>query len=193
MSELPSDEPFIPAGAEPGRRKAAVYEAHGAQSFAATSAPPRAHSLPPVHSFVWRSPLTEAFIELDSGGNLQGDRIRREIVTRHAAIGIKAKRYPLSGGSRFRGSGHDADIYAFGTDEGPLVAEGKSRLLRRDWIAQARALRIEDEIARREIKLNGRGPEATDHARSAAAPTDSRSTPVSRFDVDLRERRGRRS
>jgi hypothetical protein len=29
----------------------------------------------------------------------------------------------------------------------------------RDWIAQARAVRIDDEIARRGIKLNGRGPE----------------------------------
>src|SRR5262249_23942898 len=34
-----------------------------------------------------------------------------------------------------------------------------NNLLRRDWIAQARAFRIEDEIARRGIKLNGRGPE----------------------------------
>jgi hypothetical protein len=45
--------------------------------------------------------------------------------TNHAAPG---ERYPLSGGSRIRG-GHDVDIYAFGTDEGPLVAEGKSRHL----------------------------------------------------------------
>jgi Holliday junction resolvase len=58
---------------------------------------------------------------------VKGDRIEREIVSRHAAIGIKAERYPLSGGSRFRGSGHDVDIYAFGKDEGPLVAEVKSR------------------------------------------------------------------
>jgi phage/plasmid primase-like uncharacterized protein len=33
------------------------------------------------------------------------------------------------------------------------------KLLRRDWISQARAVRIEAEIARRGIKLNGRGPE----------------------------------
>jgi Holliday junction resolvase len=57
----------------------------------------------------------------------KGDRIEREIVSRHAAIGIRAERYPLSGGSRFRGTSHDIDIYAFGTDEGPLVAEVKSR------------------------------------------------------------------
>src|ERR1700731_4433821 len=57
----------------------------------------------------------------------KGDRIEREIVSRHAAIGIKAERYPLSGASRFRGSGHDIDIYAFGMDEGPLVVEVKAR------------------------------------------------------------------
>jgi hypothetical protein len=37
----------------------------------------------------------------------KGDRIEREIVSQHAAIGIKAERYPLSGASRFRGTGHD--------------------------------------------------------------------------------------
>jgi Holliday junction resolvase len=57
----------------------------------------------------------------------KGDRIEREIVSRHTEIGIKAERYPLSGASRFRGSGHDIDIYAFGTDAAPLVAEVKSR------------------------------------------------------------------
>jgi Holliday junction resolvase len=57
----------------------------------------------------------------------KGNRIEREIVSRHAEIGVKAERYPFSGASRFRGSGHDLDIYAFGTDEGPLVAEVKSR------------------------------------------------------------------
>jgi Holliday junction resolvase len=57
----------------------------------------------------------------------KGDRIEREIVSRHTEIGIKAERYPLSGASRFRGSCHDIDLYPFGTDEGPLVAEVKSR------------------------------------------------------------------
>ena|ERR1700730_4241227 len=82
--------------------------------------------------------LSRPYYRLGSRGNftcvqnptkadLQGDRIEREIVSRHAAIGIKAERYPLSGGSRFRGSGHDVDIYVFGEDEGPLVAEVKSR------------------------------------------------------------------
>jgi hypothetical protein len=45
---------------------------------------------------------------------------------RHTALGIKAERYPLSGGTRFRESGYDVDIYAFGKDQGPLVAEVKS-------------------------------------------------------------------
>ena len=57
----------------------------------------------------------------------KGDRIEREIVSRHAEIGIKAERYPLSGASRFRRAGHDIDIYTFGRDEGPFVAEVKSR------------------------------------------------------------------
>jgi hypothetical protein len=57
----------------------------------------------------------------------KGDRIEREIVRRHIALGIRAERYPLSGASRFRGSGHDIDLYAFGKDEAPLVTEVKSR------------------------------------------------------------------
>lgn len=57
----------------------------------------------------------------------KGDRAEREVVERHKKLGIKAERYPLSGASRFRGSGHDVDIYAFGTNEAPLVAEVKSR------------------------------------------------------------------
>jgi hypothetical protein len=32
-----------------------------------------------------------------------------------------------AGASRFRGSGHDIDIYAFGREEAPLVAESKAR------------------------------------------------------------------
>src|SRR5205823_2043774 len=57
----------------------------------------------------------------------KGDRCERELVVRHAELGVKAERYPLSGASRFRGSGHDVDIYAFGGDEAPLVAECKAR------------------------------------------------------------------
>ena len=75
--------------------------------------------------------LTTERVQGHRGGRrspVKGDRIERKIFSRHAAIGIKAERYPLSGGSRFRGSGHDVDIYAFGKDEAPLVAEVKSRL-----------------------------------------------------------------
>jgi Holliday junction resolvase len=57
----------------------------------------------------------------------KGDRVERELVDRHRAIGIKAERYPLSGASRFRGSGHDVDVYALGPEEAPLVAESKAR------------------------------------------------------------------
>src|SRR6516162_4996575 len=56
-------------------------------------------------------------------------------------------------------------IAAAGADPGSRKAAAyeaggaKSNLHRRDWIAQARAVRIDDEIARRGIKLNGREPE----------------------------------
>jgi hypothetical protein len=57
----------------------------------------------------------------------KGDRVEREVVDRHRALGVHAERYPLSGASRFRGSSHDLDIYALGRDAAPLVAEVKAR------------------------------------------------------------------
>jgi Holliday junction resolvase len=57
----------------------------------------------------------------------KGSRIERELVNLHKALGIHAERYPLSGASRFRGSGHDVDLYLFGRDEAPAVAEVKGR------------------------------------------------------------------
>jgi len=57
----------------------------------------------------------------------KGGRIEREIVERHKDLGIHAERYPLSGASRFRGKGHDVDIYIFGREESPAVAEVKGR------------------------------------------------------------------
>jgi Holliday junction resolvase len=57
----------------------------------------------------------------------KGNRIEHELVERHKAIGIHAERYPLSGASRFRGSGHDLDVYPFGQEEAPIVAESKAR------------------------------------------------------------------
>jgi hypothetical protein len=57
----------------------------------------------------------------------KGGRIELEIVDRHKALGIYAERYPLSGASRFRGSGHDVDVYLFGREEAPIVCEVKAR------------------------------------------------------------------
>jgi Holliday junction resolvase len=57
----------------------------------------------------------------------KGNRTEREVVDRHKAVGVHAERYPLSGASRFRGAGHGVDIYAFGADEAPIVAEVNSR------------------------------------------------------------------
>jgi Holliday junction resolvase len=57
----------------------------------------------------------------------KGDRVEREIVERHKELGIFAERYPLSGASRFRNSGHDLDVYPFGREEAPIVAEVKAR------------------------------------------------------------------
>jgi hypothetical protein len=57
----------------------------------------------------------------------KGNLIEREIVNRHEEIGVHAERYPLSGATRFRGEGHDIDVYAFGVDQAPLTAEVKGR------------------------------------------------------------------
>jgi hypothetical protein len=57
----------------------------------------------------------------------KGNRVECEIVNAHKIIGVHAERYPLSGASHFRGQAHDIDIYAFGREEAPAVAEVKSR------------------------------------------------------------------
>src|SRR4029077_705691 len=57
----------------------------------------------------------------------KGNRVERELSQRHKALGVHAERYPLSGASRFRGAGHDIDIYALGSEAAPLVAEVKAR------------------------------------------------------------------
>jgi hypothetical protein len=57
----------------------------------------------------------------------KGDRVERQLIALHRTLGIRAERYPASGATRFRGSGHDIDIYAHGIDEAPLVAESKAR------------------------------------------------------------------
>src|SRR6516164_7523691 len=57
----------------------------------------------------------------------KGIRAEREIVDRHKTINVHAERIPLSGASRYRGAGHDVDIYPFGRDAAPFVAEVKAR------------------------------------------------------------------
>jgi hypothetical protein len=57
----------------------------------------------------------------------KGDGIERELVELHRALGIHCERYPLSGASRFRGSGHDLDLYIYGREEAPFVCEVKAR------------------------------------------------------------------
>jgi Holliday junction resolvase len=57
----------------------------------------------------------------------KGDRIERELVAAHRALGVHAERYPLSGASHFRNQSHDLDVYARGRDQAPLVAEVKAR------------------------------------------------------------------
>jgi Holliday junction resolvase len=57
----------------------------------------------------------------------KGARIEREIVARHAKLGVKAERVPLSGAARYQGNGADVDVYAFGPDAAPLVGEVKAR------------------------------------------------------------------
>jgi Holliday junction resolvase len=61
------------------------------------------------------------------GGRQKGDRVERELIALHRTLGIRAERYPASGATRFRGSGHDVNIYALGKEEPPLVCEVKAR------------------------------------------------------------------
>jgi hypothetical protein len=57
----------------------------------------------------------------------KADRCERELVAAHKTIGIFCERYPLSGASRFRGSGHDLDLYIWGREQAPAVCEVKAR------------------------------------------------------------------
>jgi hypothetical protein len=71
--------------------------------------------------------IRDAITEILSNDNPQTVRHEREIVDRHRALGVHAERYPLLGASRFGGSGHDADVYLFGRERAPVVAEVKGR------------------------------------------------------------------
>lgn len=57
----------------------------------------------------------------------KGDRIEREIVAAHLAVGIHAERVPLSGATRYQGNGSDLDIYPNGKDAAPYCCEVKAR------------------------------------------------------------------
>ena len=117
MSEqLPPDESSIAAAvANPGRRKAAAHDTRGVTNQLGGK----------VNRENRRTYRRVHGQRAGRRSRAKGDRIEREIVSRHAAIGIKAERYPLSGASRFRGSGPDIDIYPFRA----LVAEVKSQVL----------------------------------------------------------------
>ena len=57
----------------------------------------------------------------------KGSVIERKLVDLHRSVGIAAEPLSASRASRFRGSGHDVDVYAHGRDEAPLVFEVKAR------------------------------------------------------------------
>jgi Holliday junction resolvase len=69
----------------------------------------------------------------------KGSRIERELVQLHKDIGVHCERYPLSGASRFRGSGHDIDIYVHGREAEPFVAEVKAGRMGQ-WLHHTRDL-----------------------------------------------------
>jgi hypothetical protein len=60
-------------------------------------------------------------------GALAHRQKQNQRVEKHRALGVHAERYPLSGASRFRGSGHDIDLYLFGRENAPAVCEVKAR------------------------------------------------------------------
>jgi Holliday junction resolvase len=57
----------------------------------------------------------------------KGLRAEREIVARHADLLVRCERVPLSGATGYQGNSADLDVYAFGPDAAPLVAEVKAR------------------------------------------------------------------
>jgi hypothetical protein len=58
---------------------------------------------------------------------IKGSRIEREIVELHRSNGVPAERVPLSGAAHYQGDGNDVDIYPWGKEEEPLLAEVKAR------------------------------------------------------------------
>src|SRR5262245_66142550 len=73
-------------------------------------------------------PFTRRLLAMSGAKHRQkGNRIERELVALHHALGFRCERYPSSGATRFRGSGHDIDLYLRGPDEAPQVFESKAR------------------------------------------------------------------
>jgi hypothetical protein len=71
--------------------------------------------------------LSQARSQAGRRSRRKGVRVEQEIVNLHRQFGIKAERVPLSGGSAYQGKGHDIDIYGYGADANPLMAEVKAR------------------------------------------------------------------
>lgn len=63
----------------------------------------------------------------------KGIRRERQIVELHRALGIHAERVPLSGAQNYQDNGADVDVYAWGRDGPPLVAECKARSSGEGW------------------------------------------------------------
>lgn len=113
----------------------------------------------------------------------KGNRVENEIVHAHKNVGIHAERVPLSGGSHYRGEGHDIDIYAFGRDDAPATAEVKSRsegrgfaLLER-WLGEYDALFLKRDRQEPMVVLPWRVWARLCKAKDLTWQPDAKSTP----------------
>ena len=79
-----------------------------------------------------RDPFTE-LPKKKQGGRRSGDkgnRVECQFVELHKTLGVHCERYPLSGSSRFRGSGHDIDIYTSARNSAPIIPLSRPRIER---------------------------------------------------------------
>jgi Holliday junction resolvase len=78
----------------------------------------------------------------------KGRRYELEVVQWHKDLGLRAERVPLSGAARYQGNGGDVDLYAFGPDAAPIIAECKIRAKLpkcwRDWMGDSDATFMRD-------------------------------------------------
>jgi Holliday junction resolvase len=78
----------------------------------------------------------------------KGYRFENDVRKWHVEMGVHAERVPLSGGAKYKNGGHDLDIYAFGKENAPLVAECKIRAKLpkcwRDWLGENCAVFMRD-------------------------------------------------